>query len=41
MEYVNSVHARRWVDDDTPGYEYIDIVADDSDSRVRARVTTT
>jgi quercetin dioxygenase-like cupin family protein len=31
MDYVNNVHDRRWVDDDTPGYEYIDIVADDSE----------
>ena len=35
MEYVNNVHARRWVDDDTPGYEYIDT------PRACARVTTT
>jgi hypothetical protein len=34
MEYVNNVHDRRWVDEDTPGargYEYIEIVADDSE----------
>jgi hypothetical protein len=34
MEYVNSVHDRRWVDEDAPGakgYEYIEIVAADSE----------
>jgi hypothetical protein len=34
MGYVNNVHDRRWVDDDTPGargYEYIKIMADDSE----------
>jgi mannose-6-phosphate isomerase-like protein (cupin superfamily) len=34
MEYVNNVHDRRWVDEDTPGakgYQYIEIVPDDSD----------
>jgi hypothetical protein len=42
MEYVNNAHARRWVDGDTPGYEYIDmLVAVYDPSRVRARVITT
>jgi mannose-6-phosphate isomerase-like protein (cupin superfamily) len=34
MEYVDNVHDRRWIDDDTPGargYRYIEIVADDSE----------
>jgi quercetin dioxygenase-like cupin family protein len=34
MEYVNNVHDRRWVDEDPSGargYEYIEIVADDSE----------
>jgi hypothetical protein len=34
MEYVDNVHDRRWVDDDTPGargYAYIEIVPDDSE----------
>jgi quercetin dioxygenase-like cupin family protein len=34
MEYVNNVHDRRWVDEDTPGargYEYIEIVPDGSE----------
>jgi quercetin dioxygenase-like cupin family protein len=34
MEPVDNVHDRHWVDEDAPGargYEYIEIVADDSD----------
>ena len=34
MEYVNNVHDRRWVDEDTTGakgYEYIEIVPDGSE----------
>jgi mannose-6-phosphate isomerase-like protein (cupin superfamily) len=34
MEYVNNVHDRSWVDDDTPGargYKYVEIVPDDSE----------
>jgi hypothetical protein len=34
MEYVNNVHDRGWVDEDTPGakgYQYIEIVPDHSD----------